>query len=180
MQFEKLSIKDLFVITPRVFEDERGFFFESYNKEKFSENGIDINFVQDNFSRSTKGVLRGLHFQKPPHAQDKLVRVVKGEVLDVAVDIRTGSETFGQWEGVKLSAENKKMLLIPKGFAHAFIVLSDIADFEYKVSDFYAPETDAGIIWNDPDIGIDWGIVDPTVSEKDSKNQLFKDLVSPF
>lgn len=167
--FTKTKIEGLVIIEPSVFGDERGFFMETYSKKVFAENGISIEFVQDNHSRSTKGVLRGLHFQKPPFAQDKLVRCTKGEVLDVAVDIRTDSPTFGQYEAVLLSEENKKMFFIPKGFAHAFLVLSDIADFQYKCSDFYNKESEGGVLWSDPSIAIDWPKLDVelNLSEKD-------------
>ncbi|MFA5749926.1 MAG: dTDP-4-dehydrorhamnose 3,5-epimerase [Candidatus Shapirobacteria bacterium] len=154
--FLKTKIEGLIIIEPSVFPDDRGFFMENYNQKIFAENGIDVVFVQDNHSRSVKGVLRGLHFQKPPFAQDKLVHCTRGEVLDVAVDIRKNSPTFGQYEAVLLSEENKTMLFIPKGFAHAFLVLSDMADFQYKCSNFYNKESEDGILWNDPEINIDW------------------------
>lgn len=154
--FLKTKIEGLIIIEPSVFPDDRGFFMESYNQKVFIDNGIDITFVQDNHSRSTKGVLRGLHFQKTPFAQDKLVRCTRGEILDVAVDLRKDSLTFGQYESIILSEENKKMIFIPKGFAHAFLVLSDVADFQYKCSEFYNKESEGGILWNDPEIGIDW------------------------
>ena len=167
--FEETFIKDLFVITPTVFGDSRGYFMETYQKEEFAAAGIDADFVQDNESRSSKGVLRGLHFQIN-FPQDKLVRVVRGEVFDVAVDLREGSETFGQWHGVILSEENKKQFFIPKGFAHGFVVLSDYAEFCYKCTDFYHPNDEGGLLWNDPEIGIKWPIPDDmelTLSEKD-------------
>ena len=171
MIFIKTKIEGLVIIEPSVFTDDRGFFMESYSKKVFTKNGIDVEFVQDNHSRSTKGVLRGLHFQKPPFAQDKLIRCTKGEVLDVAVDIRSHSPTFGQYESVLLSEENKKMFFIPKGFAHGFLVLSDIADFQYKCSNFYNKESEGGLLWNDPEIKIDWSIGGyqdlPILSEKD-------------
>ncbi len=149
------DIEGLKIIEPAVYGDERGYFFESYNLNDFRKNGIDTVFVQDNQSASVKGVLRGLHFQKE-YPQDKLVRVIQGEVFDVAVDIRKGSPTFGKWYGIILSAENKKQFYIPKNFAHGFIVLSDYAEFAYKCSDFYHPDDEGGIIWNDRDINIDW------------------------
>ncbi|MCA9382770.1 dTDP-4-dehydrorhamnose 3,5-epimerase [Candidatus Dojkabacteria bacterium] len=180
MTFTKLAIDGLVVIEPKVFGDSRGFFMESYNKKLFQENGIDIDFVQDNHSRSAKDVLRGLHFQLPPFAQDKLVRVIKGEVLDVAVDIRKDSPSYGKWESVKLSEENKKMFLVPKGFAHGFLVLSESADFEYKVSNYYSPEHDRGLRWNDTDINVEWGISNPQLSEKDANQPFFKDLKDTF
>lgn len=165
--FTKCKIDGLVIIEPSVFGDDRGFFMETYSKKVFTENGIDVEFVQDNHSRSTKGVLRGLHFQKPPFAQDKLVRCTRGEVLDVAVDIRKDSPTFGQHEAVLLTEENKKMFFIPQGFAHAFLVLSDIADFQYKCSNFYNKESEGGILYNDPEIAIDWPTMDYILSEKD-------------
>jgi dTDP-4-dehydrorhamnose 3,5-epimerase len=166
--FIKTKIEGLIIIEPSVFPDDRGFFMESYNQKVFVENGIDVTFVQDNHSRSTKGVLRGLHFQKPPFAQDKLIRCTRGEVLDVAVDIRKDSPTFGQSESVILSEENKKMFFIPQGFAHGFLVLSDIADFQYKCSNFYNKESEGGILWNDPKLGIEFPeIGNLLLSEKD-------------
>ena len=154
------KISGLVIIQASVFGDDRGFFMETYSEKVFAENGIDIKFVQDNHSRSSKGVLRGLHFQKPPFAQDKLVRCTKGEVLDVAVDIRKDSPTFGQYESVLLSEENKTMFFIPKGFAHGFLVLSNIAEFQYKCSNFYNKESEGGVLYNDPAIGIDWPKLD--------------------
>jgi dTDP-4-dehydrorhamnose 3,5-epimerase len=167
MIFTKTKIEGLVIIQPSIFSDERGFFMESYSKKVFSENGINIEFVQDNHSRSTKGVLRGLHFQKPPFAQDKLVRCTKGEVLDVAVDIRKNSPTFGQYESILLTEENKIILFIPKGFAHGFLVLSDIADFQYKCSNFYNKESEGGLLYNDPSLNIDWPKMDLILSDKD-------------
>lgn len=149
------GIEGLKVIEPAVFGDERGYFMETYNYNDFAEAGIDCQFVQDNQSASKKGVLRGLHFQIN-YPQDKLVRVVNGEVFDVAVDLREGSKTFGKWYGVLLSAENKKQFFVPKNFAHGFIVLSDYAEFCYKVTDFYHPNDEGGILWNDPDLGVEW------------------------
>ena len=165
------DIEGLKVIEPQVFGDSRGYFMETYNYNDFKAAGIDVQFVQDNQSMSTKGVLRGLHFQIN-FPQDKLVRVVSGEVFDVAVDLREGSETFGKWYGVILSAENKKQFFIPKGFAHGFVVLSDMAEFAYKCSDFYHPNDEGGLKWNDPDIGIDWPIptdMELLLSDKDQK-----------
>lgn len=164
-------IKDLVVIEPKVFGDERGYFYEAYNKNTFHELGLDYDFVQDNQSFSRKGVLRGLHFQKQ-FPQAKLVRVIEGEVFDVAVDLRKDSPTFGKWYGVTLSGENKKMFMIPRGFAHGFLVLSENAVFSYKCDDFYHPNDEGGIIYNDPDIGIEWPKVDCelTLSEKDKMN----------
>ncbi|WP_026496901.1 dTDP-4-dehydrorhamnose 3,5-epimerase [Butyrivibrio sp. WCD3002] len=168
---ETCEIEGLKVITPQVFGDSRGYFMETYSKRDFTEAGIDVEFVQDNQSASKKGVLRGLHFQKN-FPQDKLVRVVSGEVFDVAVDLREGSKTFGKWFGVRLSAENKKQFYIPKGFAHGFLVLSDYAEFAYKCSDFYHPDDEGGILFNDPEIGIEWPYEDESeliMSEKDPK-----------
>ena len=168
---ETCHIEGLKVITPQVFGDSRGFFMETYNKNDFTEAGIDVDFVQDNQSASTKNVLRGLHFQIN-FPQDKLVRVVKGAVYDVAVDLREGSETFGQWYGVELSDENKKQFFIPKGFAHGFYVLSDYAEFAYKCSDFYHPNDEGGLIFDDPQIGVEWPFAnkeDLVMSEKDTK-----------
>jgi dTDP-4-dehydrorhamnose 3,5-epimerase len=158
MKATPLQIPDVVLFEPKVFGDERGFFFESYNQKIFEEaTGLSPDFVQDNHSRSTKGVLRGLHYQLPPMAQGKLVRVVQGEVFDVAVDIRKSSPTFGKWVGEILSAENKKQLWIPEGFAHGFVTLSDTADFLYKTTSHYSPDLERCIIWNDPDIAIFWG-----------------------
>ena len=155
--FTQTEIPGVVVIEPQVFGDDRGYFMETYQKDQFAEAGIDKEFVQDNQSRSTRGVLRGLHFQKN-HTQGKLVRVTKGEVYDVAVDCRPHSATFGKWVGVTLSEDNKKMFYIPEGFAHGFLVLSDEAEFCYKVSDFWHPNDEGGLAWNDPTIGIDWHV----------------------
>ena len=168
---ETCDIEGLKIITPAVFGDERGYFMETYNYNDYKAAGIDMEFVQDNQSSSKKGVLRGLHFQKE-FPQDKLVRVVSGEVFDVAVDLRDGSKTYGQWYGVILSAENKKQFFIPKNFAHGFIVLSDSAEFAYKCTDFYHPNDEGGLAWNDPDIGVKWPIpegMELIISEKDQK-----------
>ena len=165
------DIKGLYVIEPTVFKDERGYFMETYNQNDFHEAGLDMVFVQDNQSMSVKGVLRGLHFQKQ-YPQGKLVRAVRGTVFDVAVDLRTGSETYGKWFGVVLSAENKKQFYIPEGFAHGFLVLSDVAVFCYKCTDFYHPDDEGGIAYNTPDIGVKWPIpegMELTLSEKDTK-----------
>lgn len=180
MEFTKLKLNGLVLIEPKVFTDERGFFLERYIKRVFSENGVNSDFVQDNHSQSTRGVLRGLHFQIPPHSQDKLVWAASGEIFDVAVDLRAGSPTYGKGESVILSAANKKMLFIPAGFAHGLQVLSDTADVLYKISDYYFPELDKGILWNDPDIGIEWPLPNPILSEKDQKHPLLKDFNSPF
>ena len=164
------------IIEPKVFGDERGFFLETFNTARYAEMaGLSLPFVQDNHSRSSKGVLRGLHFQltKP---QGKLVRVVSGKVYDVAVDLRKDSATFGQWDAVVLSAENKRQFWVPPGFAHGFVVLSEIADFEYKCTDFYDPEDEGIVLWRDPNLGIDWPVSDPLVSQKDASAQLLADL----
>jgi len=167
MKVIETDIPGLVIIEPKVYEDERGFFLETFQAKHYREKaGIHYDFVQDNHSRSIKGVLRGLHFQinRP---QGKLVRVVRGEVFDVAVDLRRGSPAFGRWEGVVLSEENKKQLWIPPGFAHGFVVLSDLVDFEYKCTDYYDPKDEGCLIWNDPGIGIDWRVENPALSEKD-------------
>lgn len=172
------DIEGLYVIEPTVFKDERGYFVETYNQNDFKEAGLNMVFVQDNQSMSVKGVLRGLHFQIN-HPQDKIVRVVSGEVFDVAVDLREGSATYGQWYGVLLSAENKKQFFIPKNFAHGFLVLSDYAEFAYKCTDFYHPNDEGGLAWNDPDIGVEWPIpegMELTISEKDHKWGGIKEL----
>ncbi len=173
------DIEGLCVIEPKVFLDNRGYFMETYNKNDFAEEGLNMDFVQDNQSMSTKGVLRGLHFQKE-HPQGKLVRVVRGCVFDVAVDLREGSKTRGKWFGVELSAENKKMFYIPEGFAHGFLVLSDEAEFTYKCTDFYHPGDEGGIKWDDPDIGIKWPIEDGmklNLSDKDMKWGSYKEYI---
>ena len=169
MQATRLSIPDVILFTPKVFGDDRGFFFESFNERTFQElTGLKVNFVQDNHSKSQKGVLRGLHYQLPPKAQGKLVRVVQGEVFDVAVDIRKSSPTFGQWVGAILSAENYQQLWIPEGFAHGFVTLSETAEFLYKTTDYYAPEYERCIAWNDAAIGIYWPYAEePALSGKD-------------
>ena len=168
MNVIKTSIPDVLIFEPKVFGDERGFFFESFNHKLFEEAvGYPVTFVQDNHSKSSKGVLRGLHYQLPPHAQGKLVRCVAGEVFDVAVDIRKSSPTFGQWVGVHLSAENKRQLWIPEGFAHGFVTLSESAEFLYKTTEYYHPESEGAIGWNDPDISIEWPVERVLLSEKD-------------
>ena len=174
---EAMPIEGLLVITPTVFGDNRGYFMETYNAADFAEAGIDCTFVQDNQSASKKGVIRGLHFQIN-YPQDKLVRVIKGEVFDVAVDMRKGSKTYGKWYGVRLSEENKKMFFIPKNFAHGFLVLSDYAEFTYKCTELYHPNDEGGIIYNDPDIGIDWPVdgMELIFSEKDKKWPTLKEL----
>ena len=177
--FKKTPIKDLIVIEPRVFKDERGFFMETYKYSEFNEAGITESFFQDNHSFSLKGVLRGLHFQSEPHSQGKLVRVVKGAVWDVGVDLRPASATYKQWYGLELNEENNKMFYIPPGFAHGFLTYRDNTHFLYKCTTEYAPESDGGIRWNDPDIAVDWPLesgVIPDVSEKDAILPYLKDL----
>ncbi|MDH0447931.1 dTDP-4-dehydrorhamnose 3,5-epimerase [Shewanella sp. GD04112] len=170
-------IPDVKIIEPKVFGDERGFFFESFNQQLFeSAVGYPVKFVQDNHSKSSKGVLRGLHYQLSPHEQGKLVRCVVGEVFDVAVDIRKNSPTFGQWVGVYLSAENKKQLWIPSGFAHGFVTLSDTAEFLYKTTDYYHRESEGAIAWNDPELKIEWPIESVLLSEKDRQAPMFINL----
>ena len=178
MNFIPTKIAGLTIIEPNVFSDDRGFFMETYSQKVFAENGIDVEFVQDNHSRSAKGVLRGLHFQKPPFAQDKLIRCTRGEVFDVAIDIRENSPTFGKYEAVFLSEENKKMFFVPQGFAHGFLVLSDIADFQYKCSNFYNKESEGGIIWNDSELKIDWPKldIDYILSDKDKLWPTFSEI----
>ena len=182
MKFIKTEISDVYIIEPSVFGDNRGYFLESFNLEKFEENVYPIKFVQDNESKSSKGVLRGLHFQKPPFNQAKLVRCIEGRVMDVAVDIRKGSPTYGQHVAVELTGENKRQLFVPRGFAHGFSVLSDTAIFAYKVDNIYAPESDSGIRYDDKDLNIDWGLPeeDAKLSVKDKILPAFKDLNSPF
>jgi len=180
MEIIKTKIPGLLIIKPVVFEDDRGYFFESFSDTKFKEAGIDANFVQDNESKSQKGVLRGLHFQNPPHAQGKLVRVMRGSVLDVAVDIRKGSPTYGQWESIVLSGENKMMYWIPVGMAHGFATLEDDTIFFYKCTNTYNKESEGSIRWDDPDLGIDWGVENPILSGKDKLSPLFKDFESKF
>ena len=176
MKVIQSKLKGCVIIEPRVFGDERGFFLETFQAVRYDrEAGIDLPFVQDNHSRSAKGVLRGLHFQKTK-PQGKLVRVVRGEVYDVAVDIRKGSATFGEWEGVILSEDNKKQFWVPPGFAHGFVVLSDIADFEYKCTDYYDPSDEGSILWSDPDLDIFWPIANPVLSTKDESAKRLVDL----
>ena len=176
-EFKKLSIPDVILVTPKVYGDNRGFFLEGYKKSEFFNHGITVEFNQDNHSQSTKGVLRGLHYQKAPKAQAKLVRCIEGEIFDVSVDIRKNSPTFGKWVGEKLSAENKNMLFIPEGFAHGFVVLSEKAQLLYKASNEFAPDFDRGVRWNDPDININWGIdFEPILSEKDTKQPFLREL----
>ena len=180
MKISKTFIENLLVIEPQLFKDERGFFYESYNKKKLDKN-IKIVFVQDNESKSIKGVIRGLHFQAPPFEQTKLVRCVSGNILDVAVDLRTNSKTYGKSFSVELSSVNNKQLFIPKGFAHGFQVLSNKAIVNYKVDEHYNSDSDSGIIWNDKDLSIDWNLdIKPILSDKDLNLELFKNLKSPF
>jgi dTDP-4-dehydrorhamnose 3,5-epimerase len=178
--FKELEIKDVILIEPIVFADNRGYFLEFYKRSEFVNFGISDLFIQDNHSKSQKGVLRGLHYQNTPRAQAKLIRCIKGEIFDVAVDIRKNSPTYKQWVGAKLSEENKSMLYIPVGFAHGFVVLSDIAEITYKVTEEFSPAHDAGVLWNDPEVNVDWGILDPIISEKDTKLPLLKDAVNDF
>ncbi|WP_291400205.1 dTDP-4-dehydrorhamnose 3,5-epimerase [Daejeonella sp.] len=182
MKFVETEIKDLFIIEPKIWKDDRGYFFESYNKQSFDDAGIQVNFVQDNQSLSQKGTLRGLHAQANPYAQGKLVRVIQGKVLDIAVDIRKESKTYGQYEAVELSGDNNRMLWIPPGFLHGFVTLEDDTIFAYKVSGLYNKSSEFGVIWNDPDLNIDWGIPTDQVilSEKDKTLPLFKDLDNSF
>ncbi len=180
MEVIETGIKDLVVLRPKVFKDERGYFFESFNQKAFEAVGIKEQFTQDNQSLSSKGILRGLHFQTPPHAQGKLVRVIKGAVLDVAVDIRKNSPTYGKHYAVELTEDNFLMMFIPAGFAHGFATLQDQTIFSYKCTDTYHPECEGGLMWNDPDLNIQWNIDQPVLSEKDKKNQAFASFVSPF
>ncbi|MEO1950387.1 dTDP-4-dehydrorhamnose 3,5-epimerase [Thioclava sp.] len=184
MQVEPTPLSGVLVITPKRFGDHRGFFSESYSAKRFAEAGIEIDFVQDNHSVSeTVGTVRGLHFQAPPHAQAKLVRCGRGRLWDVAVDIREGSPTYGQWFGTELSFENGKQLLIPAGFAHGFVTLEPGTEIVYKCSDYYAPECEGAIRWDDPDLAIDWPLsagIEPVLSGKDAEAQLFATLKSPF
>lgn len=180
-KFQKTSIEGVYVIEPAVFGDERGYFMETYHAGEFKEAGLDFTFIQDNQSKSKKGVLRGLHFQytKP---QGKLVRVIKGEVFDVAVDLRKNSPTYGKWEGVVLSEENKKQFYVPEGFAHGFLVLSDEAEFTYKCTDFYDPDDEGGILWNDEDVNIPWPMDGDEIilSDKDKTLKTLKETVTDF
>ncbi len=177
MKFIPSAIPDVILVEPTVFGDQRGFFMETWQRQTFAENGIDYDFVQDNHSKSSQGILRGLHYQIQ-HPQGKLVRVVEGTVFDVAVDMRISSPTFGQWVGYELSAENHRILWVPPGFAHGFYVMSNTAEFVYKCTDYYAPEYERSVLWNDPDLAIDWHLVNevpPVLSDKDAKAVTFKD-----
>jgi len=181
MEIIKTEIPDLVIIKPAVFKDDRGYFFESYNKEKFLSEGIDQNFVQDNESKSGKGVLRGLHFQRPPFTQGKLVRVMKGAVIDVAVDLRKNSPTYGKWASIELTEDNKFMYWVPPGFAHGFMTLEENTVFFYKCTNVYNKNSEGSLRWNDPTLNVDWGIsVIPILSEKDKEAPLFDGFVSPF
>lgn len=180
MKVTATTLPGALLIEPRLWPDRRGFFFESYNRRAFRDAGITVDWVQDNHSRSCKGVLRGLHYQAPPHAQDKLVRVTAGSVFDVIVDLRDGSPGFGHWFGVELSAANRRMLFVPEGFAHGFCVLSEAAEVLYKCSDFYAPEAARGILWNDPDLAVAWPLPDPILSEQDTAHPRFAERTSEF
>ncbi len=183
MDIQKTKFDGAFLIRPKVFNDQRGFFLESYSKKEFLAVGIDATFVQDNHSFSMeKGVLRGLHFQHPPFAQAKLVRVIKGRVLDIIVDLRKNSKTFGRWESFELSEKNFKMLFIPRGMAHSFCVLEENTHFVYKADNYYDAKSDGGIFWNDPDLNISWPIENPLISEKDQKQQSWREFLknNPF
>lgn len=182
MEIIKTNIEGVIIIEPRIFKDDRGYFFESFSQREFEEKVCKTTFVQDNESKSSYGVLRGLHFQKPPFAQSKLVRVIKGAVLDVAVDIRKGSPTFGQYVSVELTGDNHRQFFIPRGFAHGFSVLSEEVIFQYKCDNFYSPQSEGAIAWNDPDLNINWRIPieEVVLSEKDSKHPKLKDLQSVF
>lgn len=181
MKLIETKLAGVYIAEPKVFGDARGYFMESWSKRAFVQAGLDYDFVQDNHSYSAqRGTLRGIHFQRGDRAQAKLVRCVRGAVLDVAVDLRKSSPTYAQWVGVELSAENRRQLLIPRGFGHAFLTLTDDVEFLYKADNPYAPEADGGILWNDPEIGVEWGISAPILSEKDRKNPLLSDAVTGF
>jgi len=181
MKLTKTEIPGVYIVEPAVFGDHRGFFMESWSKRTFEEAGVPYDFVQDNHSSSmVKGTLRGIHFQRGEKAQAKLVRCTRGAVLDVAVDLRPGSPNYKKWVAVELSAENKKQLLIPRGFGHGFVTLTDDVEFLYKADNYYAPEADGGIRWNDPELAVDWGVASPILSDKDSKAPFLKDAVTGF
>ena len=173
-------LPDVLTVEPRLFADERGWFMETYNAERYAQAGVDAPFVQDNMSRSARGTLRGLHFQAPPHAQAKLVSVIEGAVYDVAVDLRAGSPTYGEWVGVELTADNRRQMFVPVGFAHGFAVTSEQAVFAYKCSADYAPQAEGSLAWDDPDLAIAWPTDTPVLSEKDAAAPRFADFVSPF
>ncbi len=176
MQVTPTELDGVLLIEPKVFGDHRGFFLETYREDRYHENGIEVTFVQDNHSSSIKGTLRGLHAQKGEQAQGKLVRCIEGSIFDVAVDLRNGSPTFGKWVGYELTSTNFRQLWVPVGFLHGFLTLSDKAQVEYKCTTYYSPENEIGVVWNDPDIGIDWGIETPILSPKDEKLPLLKDV----
>ena len=179
MKIEATKLAGVMILTPDVFGDHRGFFMESWSKRRMEEAGLFYDFVQDNHSSSTvRGTLRGIHFQKGEWCQAKLVRCTRGSVLDVAVDLRKASPTYKQWVGVELSEDNKKQLLIPRGFGHGFVTLTDHVEFMYKADNYYAPQADGGIRWNDPEIGVEWGVERPILSDKDTKNPFLKDVES--
>ena len=180
MKLIATRFEGVWIIEPKVFQDRRGWFVESWNRRAFAAAGIDADFVQDNHSQSSRNVLRGLHFQAPPQAQAKLVRCVAGKVWDVVVDIRHGSRTYGQWEGVELDAEAQRMLFVSVGFAHGFCVLSEAAEIQYKCSAYYAPELSLGVRWNDPAIGVAWPVREPLLSEQDCRHPLLADLPAYF
>ena len=181
MQIEPTALTDVLILTPSRFGDARGWFSETWNAAKLAALGLNLSFVQDNHSMSAAaGTLRGLHLQRPPHAQDKLVRCSRGAIRDVAVDMRKGSPQFAKWVAVDLSAENGRQLLVPKGFLHGFVTLTDDTEVQYKCTDIYAPDCDSGIRWNDPTIGVDWGVTDPVLSAKDQAAPFLKDWDSPF
>ncbi|HHG85761.1 MAG TPA: dTDP-4-dehydrorhamnose 3,5-epimerase [Bacteroidetes bacterium] len=182
MAFKKLEthIEGLVILEPAVFGDHRGFFKETYNQKAFEDLGLNLSFLQDNVSYSTKGILRGIHFQAPPFAQGKLVTVLQGEVLDVAVDLRKNSATYGEHYSIRLSGENHKMFFVPAGFAHGFAVLSATCLFSYKCTNVYDHQSEGGLMWNDPTLGIDWGVANPIISEKDKIYPAFKQFESPF
>ena len=180
MTITETELKGLLLLEPKVFEDQRGYFFESFNQQNFSKKGLDLNFVQDNQSKSQKNVLRGLHFQKPPFAQGKLIHVIKGAVLDIAVDIRNLSPSYGKHVSIELNEANKLMLYIPPGFAHGFLTLEDETIFTYKCTEFYNPDAESAIYWNDKTLNIDWGLDDPVLSEKDQNAIAFSQFSSPF
>ena len=181
MDFIPTKLDGVYIIEPKVFGDHRGFFMESWSQRAFEEAGLFYNFVQDNHSYSSvKGTLRGIHFQRGEYSQAKLVRCVRGAVLDVAVDLRVESPTYGQWTAVELSAENKRQFLIPRRFGHGFVTLTDEVEFLYKADNFYAPAADGGILWNDPELGVDWGVDAPVLSQKDAALPLWKDAITDF
>jgi dTDP-4-dehydrorhamnose 3,5-epimerase len=181
MQIDATTLPDVLILTPRRFGDARGWFSETWNAARMAEAGLDLPWVQDNHSFSAaKGTLRGLHYQSPPRAQDKLVRCSRGAILDIAVDIRSGSSDYGKWVGVELSAENGRQLFVPKGFLHGFVTLTAGTEVQYKCTDLYSPEQDGAVLWNDPAIGIDWGTLMPVLSEKDASAPLLAQIGTPF